>query len=176
MNVIKVFEKYQTDKNSSGHNYAPYYAKHLPETATKILEVGVDRGESMKIWLELYPEAHVWGLDLFIEKPEPFQHERVTWIKGNQADSKLLDDVRNYGWFDFIVEDGSHWSRHQWMTFYGLWGSCDLYIVEDLHCAEEFWRQKLRYNETMIYAMKNGLFPFKHELYLDKIAFIFNAD
>lgn len=174
MDVIKVFEKYQTDKNSSGHNYAPYYAKHLPETATKILEVGVDRGESIKIWLELYPKAHIWGLDLFEITDYPFQHDRVTWVKGSQTDGKLLGHLRGHAPFDFIVEDGSHNSRDQLITFYGLVNCSPLYIAEDLHCCnDEFFRQGMKYELTMLGQIESLFLETDFHLYDSKIAFIY---
>ena len=140
--IIDIFEKYDTDKNSKGHNYTPLYAKHLPESATRILEIGVDRGESIRSWLEIYPEAHVWGLDIFTNGI-PFTHDRVTWITGSQTDGSILNHVRNYfAPFDFILEDGSHNHRDQLMTFFGLWGCTKLYVVEDI-MQEEFWSQGL---------------------------------
>jgi hypothetical protein len=171
--IINIFEKYDTDKNSKGHNYAPYYAKHLPENPLKILEIGVHKSESVKMWHEIYPDAHIFGLDLFSEH-EPIKESWFTSFRGNQADSKVLDNVRLFGQFDFIIDDGSHNARHHLMTFYGLIGCCELYIIEDLHCnEEEFYRQGLDINLTMLYQMKYHELPFESELYDDKIAFIY---
>jgi len=170
--IIEVFEKYDTDKNSKGHNYGPYYAQHLPESVNKILEVGVHKSESLRAWHEIYPEAHVFGLDLFSEH-EPLNESWLTCFRGSQADDKVLDNVRLFGPFDVIVEDGSHQSRHQWMTFFGLVDCCKLYCVEDLQCCENpFWRTGMSYESTMLSMMKNGLFPYENNLYIDKISFI----
>lgn len=173
--IISIFKKYSTDKND--HGYAEYYQKHLPETASKILEVGILKGESVKMWHEIYPEAHIYGLDLFIENPIPFEADYVTWISGSQTDGKLLGHVRAHGPFDFIIEDGSHNSRDQLITFYGLVDCSPLYILEDAHCAkEEFYRQGLKFERTMLGQLtlaKTPLFPSKNYLYDDKIAFIY---
>lgn len=183
--IIDIAPKYKTDKND--HGYIKYYAEHLPETAKKILEIGVLTGNSIRMWRELYPEAHVFGLDIFIENPIPFQADWVTWFQGNQADSKLLDDVRIHGPFDLVIDDGSHLSRHQLMTFYGLIGSCNLYIIEDLHCCkEEFWRQGMKFKHTVLGMLqtakevsllgkgewRGAYFNFPFHLYDDKIVFI----
>ncbi len=171
--MIEIFEKYDTDKNSKGHNYAPYYEKHLPKTAKKILEIGVGKGESIRCWHEIYPEVHIFGLDLFDVNPIPFQADWVTWIQGNQTDGNLLGHIRGHGPFDFIIEDGSHNSRDQLITFYGLVNCSPIYIVEDLHCCkDEFWRQGLNMYNTMLGQMTEQLFPFAFDLYDDKIAFI----
>jgi len=175
--IIEIFDKYDTDKNSRGHGYAKYYAEHLPESVNKILEIGVHKSESIKMWHEVYPEAHIFGIDLFSEH-EPIKENWFTAFRGNQADSKVLDNVRLFGPFDFVVDDGSHNAIHQWMTFYGLIGSTKLYIVEDLQCnSEAFYRQGLSYEQTMLGAMtlvpKYAMFPNKYNLYEDKIAFIY---
>lgn len=153
--IIEVFEKYDTDKNSKGHNYAPYYAKHLPETAKRILEIGVDRGESIRAWHEIYPEAHIWGLDIFTNGI-PFVEDWVTWVTGSQTDGSILNHIRNYfAPFDFVVEDGSHNWRDQLITFYGLRGCCDLYVVEDI-LLDNFWSQGLSLNDNIKFLNVEG--------------------
>lgn len=176
--MIEIFEKYDTDKGSKGHNYAPYYEKHLPKTASKILEIGVDKGQSILMWHELFPEAHIYGLDLFEINPIPFREDWVTWFRGSQTDGKVLNDLRIHAPFDFIVEDGSHNSRDQLITFYGLVDCSPLYIVEDLHCCkEEFYRQGMNYYHTMLGQLKetkmNVVSIFEYNLYNEQIAFIY---
>ena len=169
--IIDIMPKYDTDKND--HGYGKYYAKHLPESVNKILEIGVHKSESIKMWHEVYPEAHIFGIDLFSEH-EPIKENWFTAFRGNQADSKLLDNVRLFGPFDIIIDDGSHNARHQLMTFYGLMGMTKLYVVEDLQCNEEaFYRQDLDINLTMLYQLKYYETPFINFLYDDKIAFIY---
>ena len=132
--------KFDTDKND--HRYAELYAQHLPENPKKILEIGVHKGQSIKMWHEVYPDAKLYGVDLFSEFDYPFVADWVQWFKGNQADHKVLADVRSHGPFDIIIDDGSHNWRDQLMTFFGLWGCCDLYVVEDIF-LDNFWSQGL---------------------------------
>jgi len=146
--IIEIFEKFDTDKNSKGHNYGPYYAKHLPENPKKILEIGVKDGASIRAWREIYPDAKIYGADLFQETTYPFMEDWVQWFKGNQADHRLLADLRSHGPFDIIIDDGSHNWRDQLMTFYGLWGCCDLYVVEDIF-LDNFWSQGLPVDDNI---------------------------
>lgn len=147
--IIEIFEKYDTDKNSKGHNYGPIYAQHLPQTAKKILEIGVDKGASIEMWKEIYPEAKIYGLDLFTNYPNyPFKADWVQWFKGSQTDGKLLDDIRCHAPFDIIIDDGSHNWRDQLITFFGLWGCCDLYVVEDI-LLDNFWSQGLPLDDNI---------------------------
>lgn len=138
--IAAIFEKYNSDKKD--HGYLPCYQKHLPDTATTILEIGIKEGESVRAWHEIYPEAHICGLDLFEEYPEPFQADWATWFKGNQSDGRLLYTIRQYAPFDIIIDDGSHNHRDQLITFFGLWGCTKLYVVEDIY-QDEFWSQGL---------------------------------
>lgn len=144
--IIDIAPKYNTDKND--HGYIEHYAKHLPETAKKILEIGVLGGNSIRLWRELYPEADIYGLDLFIENPIPFQADWAYWVTGSQTDGKILNSIRHYGPFDFIIDDGSHNHRDQLMTFFGLWGCTKLYVVEDIY-QDEFWSQGLPLSDNI---------------------------
>lgn len=164
--------KYGTDKSSLSHNYAAFYEKHLPKEPKRILEIGVKEGRSLAMWAEYFPDAEVHGLDLFGENsidyvnasifnsmpatlqkiPQCFLH------KGNQCDYLVLEQLRKLD-FDVIIDDGSHNSRDQMMTFFGLF-SGKHYFIEDLHCCREpFYNQGLPYVATADYLFGSAL-PF----------------
>jgi hypothetical protein len=133
--------KFNSDKSSLSHNYTPFYEQHLPKNPKKLLEIGVLKGSSIKMWREYFPDTIIHALDLFEENPIP-DIPGVVFHKGNQLDYKILEQLRNED-FDVIVEDCSHNSRDQMMTFFGLFNGKQYYI-EDIHCAdEEFYRQGL---------------------------------
>jgi hypothetical protein len=150
--------KYGSDKSSKDHNYTPFYELHLPKNPKKLLEIGVLHGASVRMWREYFPDTEIHALDLFEENPIP-DIPGVTWHKGNQLDYKLLEALRNED-FDVIVEDASHNSRDQMITFYGLF-SGKQYYIEDIHCAnEEFYRQGLPVEATALHllqALQNGI-------------------
>lgn len=136
---------YGTDKTE--HGYLEFYEKHLPKNPKKILEIGVREGRSIKMWMQYFPETIIHGLDLFEEFQPPFQDERVVWHKGNQCDWLLLEQLRKED-FDVIIDDGSHNSRDQMMTFFGLFNGKH-YFIEDLHCCDDpFYRDNLPYPFT----------------------------
>lgn len=137
---------YGTDKFE--HGYIPFYEQHLPKNPKKILEIGVKEGRSIKMWMQYFPEAEIHGLDLFKEYPVPFTDERVKWHEGHQCDWQLLERLRNED-FDIIIDDGSHNSRQQLITFFGLFNGKN-YFIEDTHCGEEeFYREGLPYELTI---------------------------
>ena len=129
--------KYGTDKLE--HGYIDFYEHHLPKNPKKILEIGVKEGASIRMWQEYFPEAEIHGLDLFIEFPVP-SITGIHWHKGNQCDWRLMEILRRED-FDVIIDDGSHNSRDQMITFFGMYNG-KYYFIEDLY-DDDFWRDGL---------------------------------
>lgn len=133
--------KYGSDKSSEWHNYCEFYEWQLPKTPKKILEIGVKKGASIRMWKDWFPESEIHGLDLFEEFSIP-NIDGITWHKGNQCDYLLLEQLRNED-FDLIIDDGSHICRHQMITFFGLYNGKH-YFIEDCHtCDEAFYLETL---------------------------------
>lgn len=128
---------YKTDKLD--HGYIPFYEQHLPKNPKKILEIGVKEGRSIQMWQKYFPDASIHGLDLFIEFPIP-SISGVKFWQGNQIDWRILEQLRNEN-FDVIIDDGSHNSRDQMITFFGLYNGSH-YFIEDLY-DDDFWRDRL---------------------------------
>jgi hypothetical protein len=149
MNLTDLAARHSTDKLE--HGYIPFYEQHLPKDPNRILEIGVKEGASIKMWLEYFPESEVHGLDLFIEN-DPIEllkwaeengySHRLFLHKGNQCDWEMLEQLRKHD-FDIVIDDGSHNSRDQMMTFFGLFNGKH-YFIEDLQCNDEdFYSQGL---------------------------------
>lgn len=159
MNLQEIAEKYGTDKVQ--HGYIPFYEEHLPTSPKRILEIGCLTGASLRMWREYFPNTEIHCLDLFEEHPQPDDMPDVIYWKGNQTDQFLLEQLRRIH-FDVIIEDGSHMSLHQIISFYSLISACDQYYVEDLHTnKEEFYREGIPYKGTLLGLIEYGLFPFK---------------
>lgn len=145
--------KYGTDKLE--HGYLSFYEQYLPKEPKRILEIGVKEGRSLAMWAEYFPNAEVHGLDLFAEpnidevrswllaEDKPFNN--ICLHQGNQCDWLFLEQLRKFD-FDVIIDDGSHNSRDQMITFFGLYNGKQYYI-EDIQCNEEdFYSQGLPVN------------------------------
>lgn len=153
MNTLEALAaKYGTDKLE--HGYIPFYLEHLPKEPKRILEIGVKEGRSLAMWAEYFPNAEIHGLDLFeennmldaynalIANNENHKELKIKLHKGNQCDWRTLEELRKLD-FDVIIDDGSHNSRDQLMTFFGLFNGKH-YFIEDLHCCDdEFYSQGL---------------------------------
>lgn len=179
--------KHGTDKSSLYHNYCSKYEKFLPfnrEDSLNILEIGAAKGSSLKMWREFYPNSLVYGIDIkpqcrkYVEK-----NSKITILIGNQNDEEFLKHVCElYGPFDLILDDGSHKTKDQYITF-NFMVNClkenGVYIVEDL--CTSYWDEFKQENFSMVdflkelvddlnyYGVKNKNRVFRKEFLLDQV-------
>jgi hypothetical protein len=151
MNLKDLAIKFGSDK--AEHGYCEFYERSLPKNPKKILEIGVLNGASLRMWREYFPDAEIYGLDLFENKvskkweiENAFDDEygvgKIKVIMGNQCNWEILEQLRNLD-FDIIIDDGSHNSRDQMISFFGLYNGKH-YFIEDIQCnEEEFYSQGL---------------------------------
>lgn len=156
MSLIELGKKYGTDKVD--HGYLPFYEATMPKQPRRLLEIGCLKGASVRMWKDFLPVTEIHVLDLFEEYPIPDIPD-VTFHKGSQLDPYMLSKLRSFD-FDVIIDDGSHNSRDQMMTFFGLSHAGCSYYIEDLHCCdEEFYRQGLPLNLTAKHLFTNVCYP-----------------
>jgi O-methyltransferase len=137
LNVIAT--KFETDKNSSYHNYTKLYQKYFEPIRfnnLKVLEIGVLLGSSMRTWLEYFPNAQLIGLDI---DPGCWKSDnnRCQIVIGDQENREFLTNfARTYGPFDIIIDDGGHSMLGQQLSAEVLFpalNSGGIYVIEDLH-------------------------------------------
>jgi trans-aconitate methyltransferase len=136
-----------TDKASTGHAYAAHYAAHLGTRRWRVrsvLEIGVGGywnpdggGQSMRMWRNYFPRAHIYGIDL--EPKRLDTTERMTILQADQSDpDSLRAALAGCHPFDLIVDDGSHIGAHVITTFETLFERVapgGLYAIEDVYLA-----------------------------------------
>jgi len=151
--------KHGADKASLG--YIRHYESRFDSirlNVTKILEIGVETGKSHRMWLEYFPNATVYGLDIFNESDrsnyvrefnrlqQSCKHlDRSILFKGNQENE---DDLRKfidlYGSdFDIIIDDGGHTMKQQQISLKCLFNHVKpggYYVIEDLHTCSGQWQ------------------------------------
>jgi hypothetical protein len=111
-----------------------------------VFEIGVgggddplEGGNSLRMWRSYFPGATVYGLDICAKRlpPEP----RIVVLQGDQSDQAFLAKLgASYGPFDLVIDDGSHFGRHQSASFAALFPAVrpgGLYVLEDLETA--YW-------------------------------------
>ncbi len=141
----KLAKKHGTDKGPK-HRYTPIYTKYFSASKDKhitLLEIGVNSGASIKMWLEYFPAAHIVGFDL--NNPSHYgskknwrflnSHGRFTFYQGDQSSTESISQVLKHAPFDYVIDDGSHISEHHQICLACLFPGLKpggIYIIEDL--------------------------------------------
>jgi len=146
--------------NGRGHHgYTRYYErilKPLRHEPVRFVEIGVERGRSLKAWQQYFTRAdHVYGIGYGTFQTTPSQacssnagthvatRANCTIFMGDQSKSEFLHHFidETGGSFDVVVDDGSHVPSHQMISFETLWPSVKpggMYIVEDIETS--WWK------------------------------------
>lgn len=142
-----------TDKSSAYHGYLDIYERYLKNvdrsSCGNLLEIGIFKGQSIKMWKEYFPNFKICAIDIDPKTMMENVHGVETFL-GSQSDKSFLKKVSAAsGGFDVIIDDGSHVQEHQQVSFGFLFGFLNrggLYIIEDLMEANS--RRWKTYNPT----------------------------
>jgi hypothetical protein len=130
-----------TDKAEPRRTILNLYEQHLRalrEEPLTLLEIGVFRGESLRMWRDYFPLGRIYGVDI---DADAMQHEdeRIRVFIGPQSDGAFLENVvAESGKLDIIIDDGSHLASDQICSLLHLWPHLKpggYYIVEDTHTS-----------------------------------------
>ena len=158
--LCEIAYKYGTDKCPQiKHVYTPYYfslLNPLRNEIKKVVEMGIgnykdmihvphvfddrlkrvyERGASLKMWRDFFPNAQVYGVDILPETM--FEDERIKTIV---CDERKRTDIQKLVEFtgsdiDLFVDDGSHLSTNQIFLCKHIMPLLDkkvIYIIEDV--------------------------------------------
>jgi len=127
--------------------YAPHYEHllgHLRNEPINLIEIGVGGGESIRMWMDFFPKAHVFGVDIVaktnIWNTEGDAIERYTFTEGDQSSYDFWEKflyVNGTDW-SVLVDDGGHFSNQIIMTHTCMWPHIKpggFYCIEDLACS-----------------------------------------
>jgi hypothetical protein len=150
--LTELANKYQSDKGTEfgeRHGYTQVYEQLFAprrEQPLRLLEIGLRYdpyyadvsqafSPSLQMWLDYFPQGKVFGFD--INDFTKLRGERLQVLRGDQGNPEDLRRVaRQLAPFDIIIDDGSHASFHQQLTFALLFPCVrpgGLYVIEDLH-------------------------------------------
>ena len=100
-----------TDKNSY-HSYLDVYEELFKKkqlTSKNVLEIGIERGGSLKLWSDYFVNAKIYGLDINDAPLFLSEYERIITKKCNAYCSETLNYfIEQNIKFDVIVDDGPH--------------------------------------------------------------------
>lgn len=172
----ELFDIFAADTNvHKWHHYFDIYTKHFGsyrERPIKMLEIGVFRGGSLRMWKDYFhADSTIVGIDIDKSCKDHEIAERNVFVRiGSQADPDFLARVNEeFGPFDIILDDGSHKTHHQNISFGALYrsalkdGGC--YMVEDVHT--NYWLKHVDSEDTFIDLSKQ-MVDMLHEPYFDR--------
>ena len=145
MSLEEIADNSRTDKNRpTGHSYLPLYQKLLiskKETAKNVLEIGIDKGGSIKLWSDFFTNADVYGLDIMNIKDvwEGIKNKEkiilCTSVDAYNNDFFINGLLNKNIKFDFMLDDGPHTleSMKQFIKLYSSIMTDDgILIIEDV--------------------------------------------
>ncbi len=133
-----------TDKSSNGHSYANYYDlifSPIRYHPVNLLEIGIDKGDSLRMWHKYFQHGEIHGID--IRGGYEYLHEFYikTHIVDQSKRGELIVFAEQYpNYFDIILCDGSHEAEDDILTFETLFPylkSGGFYVLEDTLCSQD---------------------------------------
>jgi cephalosporin hydroxylase len=140
--LLKYSQLGKTDK-ASYHAYEHFYPEELQyllskdEKTLNILEVGTASGGSLRCWMEIYPTASFYALDININNiEEDVRNDRRLKTLTTSQNSPGVKTAFPGVVFDLVIDDASHISSDQIATFHMLKDRLSTggkYIIEDVY-------------------------------------------
>lgn len=135
------------DGNYILHGYTPFYDREFSkwrDEPIRLLEIGLNVGASIKMWLQYFTKAEIHGMDIVdFGFGMPIDEElvqRFHFHKGNQfSPYDLQRFVEDQPEFDIIIDDGAHASGPIIMSHQYLWPKVK---IGGYYCIEDF-REKV---------------------------------
>jgi len=140
---------FPTDKEDL-HNYTRYYNMLLqPYIALdiNILEIGVKKGGSMKMWRELFSDSSgVYGMDIDPGVPTFIRDGRMKSLVVDSRDQLAVKVALRGLQFDIILDDGDHTGRAQEETLANMLPflkPTGVYVIEDFQASgtSRWWEE-----------------------------------
>ena len=139
MSLEELVDNSKTDKNTV-HSYLPLYQKLLEnkkESAKNVLEIGISKGGSIKLWSDFFTNAKVYGLDIMSKDRvwDKIKSEKIILYTETDAYNKSFFDKFPKVKFDFMLDDGPHTleSMKQFIRLYSQLMTDDgILIIEDV--------------------------------------------
>jgi len=151
MKLENLISDFETDKGN-GHSYIEYYNSILTPfelIESNIMEIGILRGESIRLWHKALPKANIFALDNFSHstldsssilhvKEKVTSLSRVTLIEpvDSRSPEEVDSNLKPLGKkFDVIIDDGDHSVEAQLRTFANFFPYLSkegVYVIEDV--------------------------------------------
>tara|TARA_Y100000287_G_scaffold175807_1_gene165859 strand:+ start:66 stop:722 length:657 start_codon:yes stop_codon:yes gene_type:complete len=142
----ELFNEHTGESILKWSNYGDIYDKHFAkfrDQPINILEIGVLRGGSMRMWEKYFPKANIFGIDID-EECLQYQSDRTKIFIGDQSDVSFLRNIKaKIPRIDILIDDGSHRAKDQKITFDEMYyhvSKPGIYLIEDIEL--NYWPSK----------------------------------
>ncbi len=148
--------RFTTDKATT-HGYLPTYLRLASQIGTtgRVCEVGVQHGDSLRMWQALFPDGLIVGVD---------NDPKARWPDGTRQVIASQDDAELPAYlavlspaYDLIVDDASHHghlSKRTWDLLWSLVAPGGWYVLEDWMVGFDTWAG---YDNSMLHLAKTFL-------------------
>ena len=158
----QLFDEHTGESILKWSNYGPIYDRHFADYRDQpinILEIGVLKGGSMRLWEKYFPKANIYGIDID-EECQQYESNRTKIFIGDQGDVSFLRNIKaKIPRIDIIIDDGSHRAKDQKITFEEMYyhlKTPGVYLIEDIEL--NYWKNKdLNSPDNFMTHMKNKI-------------------
>lgn len=174
---------YGTDKGTSPagslipKNYTEHYARLFHPFIDEpfgLLEIGVKRGASLRMWKAFLPKAHIFGIDI---DPAAKAHEesRIRIAIGSQNDAAFLSETTSdICTLCAVIDDGSHVDTDQLIALNTLFPFLEpggFYAIEDLHVQGhgKYGRRTLDCLLDVLAWLSNDTYPVQASRWMNSV-------
>jgi hypothetical protein len=129
---------YNTDK-AKDHKFTEFYDNKFSSIRNnnlKILEIGIWKGESLKMWKDYFLNSEIYGVD--ITNLKHLEEDRIFIEQADQTDVNTMNNIFPSVKFDIIIDDGGHSMYQQQLSLVSMLHRLKkggFYILEDLHTS-----------------------------------------
>ena len=110
------------------------YLSGMQHAPIRLMEVGIAKGGSLKLWRDYFPKGQIFGVDGLSANVRNLGR-RITTVKGNQYDLPEMSKIaEKLGPFDVVIDDGAHTGRASLNTFLAFFPAVapgGMYVIED---------------------------------------------
>jgi hypothetical protein len=138
--LSRLFAQYPDTDKVTLHSYDRVYNELFGSrrhTVKHLLEIGVWKGDSLRVWADWFVNAKIVGLDC---EPVIVHHPRIdVWIGDVFWTEWLKGIVDVYSSFDVIIDDGPHTENAQlaaWNVLFPHLSPGGVYVIEDVQSLE----------------------------------------
>jgi hypothetical protein len=149
------------------HHYTEVYERFLEplrDRPLRLLEIGVWKGASLRVWEDYFPNATIIGIENLADIVEG-KFERATVMIGDATNTAFMDSVVDRfvgGEVDVVIDDGSHILDQQITCLEHLMprlAEGGLYFIEDIACSRfpKWNRGTLPFHDLLDYVSSVAL-------------------